>query len=113
MIMKKFYLKFRIALMTFALGLVSVRLLHNLQSADDNLENETKNATIVVAVPMFPKFMQSSHACGLDGYSDLYFSDGGVKLTEGYIGCKEPKNRDIIKRDKIRVISRVKTIDSY
>lgn len=106
--MKKFYSRFRVMLLTFAFGLSSVYFFHNINFNG----NELFIDATFVRIAEQPRFTESFRGCGM-GYVQGYFSSDGLALTEGNLGCKEPKKNDkriVIKDDK-RIISKIETED--
>ncbi|MDQ3061732.1 MAG: hypothetical protein M3R14_02565 [Acidobacteriota bacterium] len=107
--MKRHYLKFRIMLMTFALGLASVWFLNNLKTND---EAEIKDTMVISIAPKQPRFTESFRGCGM-GYVQGYITNDGIELTEGNLSCEKPRKRgkQIIKSDSERIISKIEIED--
>lgn len=107
--MKRFYFRFKFLLMTLALGLANVWFFNNIKITDNE---DIRNATIVTIAPKQPKFTESFRGCGF-GYVQGFFSNNGIELTEGNLGCNKPKKRDkrVVKSDDDRIISKIETGD--
>lgn len=102
--MKKYILRFRILLLTLALGLATSSFYQNIsQKAEDE---ELKNAIILTGAPKPPRFTETFRACGL-GYVQGYISNDNIKLTEGSMDCHKPEEKNIVQKDNLRVISRI------
>ena len=105
-IMKRFYFRFRVMLMMLALGLSSVWFFEKISIFKNE---EIKDATFVIIAPPQPKFIETFRACGF-GYVQGYETKDGIELTEGHLGCeKKFKGKSFVKKDKVRVISKIKT----
>lgn len=103
--MGKFYCRFRIMLMTLTLGLTSVWFFHNFET-DEN--EDLRNVRIVTIAPKQPRFTETFRACGM-GYIQGYVTNDDIALTEGTLGCDEPKKKDkrVIQKDEKRIISKI------
>ena len=119
--MKRAYLRFRVMLMTFALGLASVFLFNGfLNKTHENFLtlSETKSSDVLVVFPrerksMFgeKRFNETWRACK-PGYAQGYITNDGMELTEGN-NCEKSEGIDerIIQKNNERVISEIERKD--
>ncbi len=114
--MKNIYSRFRIMLITFALGLAGVWSLTQFKLTDNSVDVfDLKNAKIINIAPKLetPRFMPTGRGCRFGGYAQGYMTNDGQKLSEGNLGCEKPSKQDkrVIQSDSERIISKIEAED--
>ena len=113
--MKLILQKLGVASLTLTIGLFStfiIKKIYNSVIAADIDESDLKNVVMVSIAPKSPRFIETGRGCG-NGYIQGYETNDGMKLFEGTLNCKKPKNNDskIFQKDSKRIISKIETLE--